>query len=82
MASFNFVESYLRAIFGFVGLTDIHVFHANGMDMGPDIKKAGQRSAIAQAREFVQSGVWRPAALPVGALAAPDLVGAAAALVA
>src|SRR3954468_7943288 len=52
MASFNFVESYLRAIFGFVGLTDIHVFHANGMDMGPEMKKAGQRAAIAEAREF------------------------------
>lgn len=31
----NFVESYLRAIFGFVGLTDVRVFHANCMDMGP-----------------------------------------------
>ncbi len=63
-ASFNFVESYLRAIFGFVGLTDVHVFHANGMDMGPDLKKAGHRSAIAQAREFAQSGAWRPARIP------------------
>lgn len=61
MASYNFVESYLRAIFGFVGLTNVHVFHANGMDMGPDLKKAGQRSAIAQARDFAQSGAWRPA---------------------
>jgi FMN-dependent NADH-azoreductase len=61
MASYNFVESYLRAIFGFVGLTDIHVFHANGMDMGTEVKKAGQRLAIAQAREFAQSGAWLPA---------------------
>lgn len=61
MASYNFVESYLRAIFGFVGLTNVHVFHANGMDMGPDMKKAGQRAAIAQAREFARSGAWRPA---------------------
>jgi FMN-dependent NADH-azoreductase len=61
MASFNFVESYLRAIFGFVGLTDVHVFHANGMDMGPELKKTGQRSAIAEARVFAQSRVWRPA---------------------
>jgi len=60
MASFNFVESYLRAIFGFVGLTDVHVFHANGMDMGPELKKTGQRTAIAQAREFASSGIWRP----------------------
>ena len=59
MAPYNFVESYLRAIFGFVGLTDIHVFHANGMDMGPDLKKAGQRSAIADARAFARSGAWR-----------------------
>jgi len=61
MASFNFVESYLRAIFGFVGLTDVHVFHANGMDMGPELKKTGQRSAIAEARVFAESGVWRRA---------------------
>lgn len=61
MASYNFVESYLRAIFGFVGLTDIHVFHANGMDMGPDLKKVGQRSAIDAGREFVGSRAWRPA---------------------
>ena len=63
-ASFNFVENYLRAIFGFVGLTDIHVFHANGMDMGPELKRAGQRDAISQAREFARSGALRPAAVP------------------
>jgi FMN-dependent NADH-azoreductase len=63
MASYNFVESYLRAIFGFVGLSDIHVFHANGMDMGTEIKKAGQRGAMAQARNFARSGAWRPVRL-------------------
>jgi Acyl carrier protein phosphodiesterase len=63
MASFNFVESYLRAIFGFVGLTDIHVFHANGMDIGPEVKKVGQRDAIDAGREFVRSRAWRPARL-------------------
>jgi FMN-dependent NADH-azoreductase len=78
-ASFNFVESYLRAIFGFVGLTDVHVFHANGMDMGPELKKAGQRSAIAEAREFAESGAWRPAARRAPAFtselaATPELV--------
>jgi FMN-dependent NADH-azoreductase len=82
-ASYNFVESYLRAIFGFVGLTDVHVFHANGMDMGPELKKAGQRDAIRQAREFAQSGSWRPAAAPAPTLAtasapAPASVEAAA----
>jgi FMN-dependent NADH-azoreductase len=74
MAPYNFVESYLRAIFGFVGLTDIHVFHANGMDMGPDLRKAGQRTAIADARAFAHSGAWRPARL--GAPAATPLADA------
>jgi len=73
MASYNFVESYLRAIFGFVGLTDIHVFHANGMDMGPEMKKAGQRAAIAEARQFAQSGAWRPVKRLIPTLLANDL---------
>jgi len=62
MASMNFVEPYLRAIFGFVGLTDIQFFKAEGMDMGPDARKSGQRSAIAEAREYARSGAWRPTA--------------------
>lgn len=83
MASFNFVESYLRAIFGFVGLTDIHVFHANGMDMGPELKKTGQRSAIDAGRAFVRSGAWRPRALHVPSKSpVPALAATAAALVA
>jgi FMN-dependent NADH-azoreductase len=69
-ASYNFVENYLRAIFGFVGLTDVHVFHANGMDMGPEMRKVGQRDAIAKAREFARSGAWRPV-MPPDHLAPP-----------
>jgi len=83
MASFNFVESYLRAIFGFVGLTDVHVFHANGMDMGSDLRKAGQRSAIAEARAFAQSGAWRPApAIPAPAHQATQSIASVQVLVA
>jgi FMN-dependent NADH-azoreductase len=78
-ASFNFVESYLRAIFGFVGLTDIHVFHANGMDMGPELKKAGQRAAIADARAFARSGAWRRSSSLAAAAAPPIPVPATAA---
>jgi FMN-dependent NADH-azoreductase len=52
MAPFNFVESYLRAIFGFVGITDIHVIHAQGMDVGTDVRKLGQKTAIREARDY------------------------------
>jgi FMN-dependent NADH-azoreductase len=61
MRSFDFAEPYLRAIFGFVGITDITVFRAGGMDMGVDARKSGQRNAIEEARAHVRSGAWRPA---------------------
>lgn len=60
MRSFDFAEPYLRAIFGFVGITDITFLRAGGMDMGSDMRKAGQRSAIVEGRELIASGAWRP----------------------
>jgi FMN-dependent NADH-azoreductase len=70
MRPFDFVEPYLRAIFGFVGITDITFLRAGAMDVSPDAKKAGQRSAIAEARAFARGGDWRPAPLAPAADAA------------
>ncbi|HEX5014820.1 MAG TPA: NAD(P)H-dependent oxidoreductase [Candidatus Limnocylindrales bacterium] len=75
-AGLNFVEPYLRAIFGFVGITDITFFRAQGMDMGVDARKSGQRSAIAEAREYARSGAWRPAR--TAAIREPEVVRAIA----
>ena len=61
MRSIDFVEGYLRAIFGFVGITDIRFIRAGGMDISPDFRKAGQHAAIAEARAYARSGEWRPA---------------------
>jgi FMN-dependent NADH-azoreductase len=74
MAGLDFVERYLRAIFGFVGVTDIRFFRAQGMDLGPDLRRSGQRNAIAEVRAFARSGAWRPAA---AAIPERELVGAA-----
>ena len=60
MRGFNFVESYLRAIFGFVGITDITFFHAQAMDVTPEFRKAGQKAAIEKARAYARGGDWRP----------------------
>jgi FMN-dependent NADH-azoreductase len=79
MAPFNFAESYLRAIFGFVGITDIRVFHAQGMDVGADSKKVGQQAAIRDAREYARSPEWR---LSASALSTPPPASDAPALVA
>ncbi len=65
MRPFDFVEGYLRAIFGFVGITDIRFIRAGGMDVSTDVRKAGQRSAIAEARAYARSREWRPIRSPV-----------------
>jgi FMN-dependent NADH-azoreductase len=75
MRSFDFVECYLRAIFGFVGITDIRFIRAGGMDIAPEVKKAGQISAITEARALARSGGWlperlRPASAPAVAVRA------------
>ncbi len=44
-------ESYLKTIFGFMGVTDIRVVRAEGMDMGPENRERG----FAQARQDIQA---------------------------
>lgn len=60
LRSFDFVENYLRAIFGFVGITDADFFNVQPMDVSVDVRKAAQRAAIDDARAYVASGRWRP----------------------
>ncbi len=48
LASLNFVESYLRTIFGLVGITDIKFFSAQPMDISIEMRKAAQRAVIAE----------------------------------
>ena len=40
-------ESYLKTIFGFMGVTDIRVVRAEGMDMGPESRERGFAQAQA-----------------------------------
>jgi FMN-dependent NADH-azoreductase len=46
MRALDFQEPYLRAVFGFVGITDITFINAQPMDMGPEIQK--QKISLAQ----------------------------------
>jgi FMN-dependent NADH-azoreductase len=62
MRGLNFVEPYLRAIFGFVGIADMTFIHAQGMDLSPDVRKGGQKAAIAEARQLARSATWRATA--------------------
>jgi FMN-dependent NADH-azoreductase len=59
MMAYDFVENYLRAIFGFVGITDIRFFNVQPMDVSMPIRKAAQRDAIREVRTYCESGEWR-----------------------
>jgi FMN-dependent NADH-azoreductase len=59
MKAYDFVESYLRSIFGFVGITDIRFFNAQPMDISREMRMAAQKLAIHDVREYAASGDWR-----------------------
>jgi len=52
MQSFDFLEPYLRKIFGFVGITDIQFVTAEPMDMGMEMQDQRIREARKTAREL------------------------------
>lgn len=50
-AAMDFQEPYLRAAFGFLGITDVHFVRAEGVAMGEDARQA----ALAQARQAIDA---------------------------
>ena len=54
MQKFDFQESYLRTILGFVGITNVHVVRVEGVGMGEEAIKKAAASAKAQAEEVAR----------------------------
>lgn len=52
MKAMDFQEPYLRAIFGFVGITDINFIVAQPMDMGVEIQRQKIKECIDAAKEI------------------------------
>ncbi|MEH2458027.1 FMN-dependent NADH-azoreductase [Nostoc sp.] len=52
-AAYNFQEPYLRAIFGFIGLTDIQFINANSMNNGDDART----QSLSEARTAIQDAI-------------------------
>jgi FMN-dependent NADH-azoreductase len=46
-AAMDHQESYLRAAFGFFGITDVTVVRAEGVSMGPEVREAAIAAALA-----------------------------------
>jgi FMN-dependent NADH-azoreductase len=56
--SFDFQEPYLRAIFGFIGITDIHFINAEPMDMSVGMRQAAVETSVAQVKALVTGIDW------------------------
>jgi FMN-dependent NADH-azoreductase len=41
-------ESYLKAVFGFIGITDISIVRAEGLAVSPESRKASMDAAVAE----------------------------------
>ena len=52
--SLDFVEPYLRAIFNFVGITDLHFINAQPMDISIATRRTAIQNAIEEARKMVR----------------------------
>lgn len=56
--SLDFVEPYLRTIFNFVGITDIHFINAQPMDVSLELRRKALLSGIKEARTYVTDNHW------------------------
>jgi FMN-dependent NADH-azoreductase len=54
---FDLQEPYLRTVFGYCGITDIHFIHAQPMDITPELREAALGAAIEAARALAAG--WR-----------------------
>lgn len=58
MHAYDFQEPYLRAIFGFVGITDMHFINAQPVDITPELREVAIAAAIEETRRLVVTSDW------------------------
>lgn len=57
--AYDFQEPYLRAIFGFVGITDMQFINAQPMDITLQLREAAIASAFETTRRLVANSEWK-----------------------
>ena len=55
---FDFLEPYLRAIFNFIGISEIEFINAQPMDVSPSLREAAMEAALTRARRLVAETDW------------------------
>lgn len=58
MHIYDFQEPYLRAIFGYCGITDISFINAQPMDITPELREIAINTAIKEAQNLVVNFDW------------------------
>lgn len=58
MDAMDHMVGYLRAIFGFVGITELRFFNVQPCDITPELRNAAAKQAIAEVRSWVGAGAW------------------------
>ena len=58
LESLDFVENYLRTIFNFVGISDMHFINAQPMDITPDLRKAAIKQAFKDVDALLEEDHW------------------------
>lgn len=53
IAAYDFQEPYLRAIFGFIGVTDVQFINANALNQGDDLRQ----QILAEAQSAIEAAV-------------------------
>lgn len=56
--AYDFQEPYLRAIFGFIGITEIQFINAQPMDVTPELREAAIKDAIKKAKALAENFDW------------------------
>jgi len=51
-AGFEHVESYLRGVFGFIGVTNLEIIAAEGLQIGPEQREKAMRGALQSVTEL------------------------------
>lgn len=55
---YDFQEPYLRAIFGFIGITDMHFINAQPMDITPALREVAVAAASKEASDLATNSDW------------------------
>jgi FMN-dependent NADH-azoreductase len=60
-AAFEHVESYLRGVFGFIGVTNLEIFVAEGLAIGPEQREKAMKGALQAVTELRTTAQLRAA---------------------